>query len=120
MESHVVLDFQLSASSSKYSLSAADKGRLNLNYTFNTTTSEIETYGGWIAADDDNVPWLQVDFITNVTISGIATQGEDEGEAWVTSYEISYGYSKNSLQDYQVDGQVKTFLGPKNVMGICN
>jgi hypothetical protein len=107
MESHVVLDFQLSASSSKYSLSGADKGRLNLNYTFNTNTSAIETYGGWIAADDDSVPWLQVDFITNVTISGIATQGEDEVEAWVTSYEISYGYSKNSLQDYQVDGQVK-------------
>jgi hypothetical protein len=112
MESHVVLDFQLSASSSKYSLSGADKGRLNLNYTFNTTTSEIETYGGWIAAEDDSVPWLQVDFITNVTISGISTQGEDEGEAWVTSYEISYGYSKNSLLDYQVDGQVKVKVRP--------
>jgi hypothetical protein len=107
METHVVLDFQLRASSSKYSLSGADKGRLHLNYTFNRNTSEIETYGGWIAADDDSVPWLQVDFITNVTISGIATQGEDEGEAWVTSFEISYGYSKNSLQDYQVDEQVK-------------
>ncbi len=103
----MVLDFQLSASSSKYPLSGANKGRLNLNYTFNTNTSEIEKYGGWIAADDDTNPWLQVDFIINVTISGIATQGENEEEAWVTSYEMSYGRSKETLQDYQVDQQIK-------------
>ena len=103
----MVLDFQLSASSSKYPLSGADKGRLNLNYTFNTNTSKIEKYGGWIAADDDSNPWLQIDFIINVTVSGIATQGEDEGEARVTSYEMSYGCNKASLHDYQVDQQIK-------------
>ena len=107
MESHLVLDFQISASSWKHSFSGPDKARLNLNYTFNSNTSEIEQYGSWIAADDDSDPWLQVDFLINVTISGIATQGEDEGEAWVTSYEIAYGSSKSSLQDYQIAQQIK-------------
>ena len=111
MESRLILDFQLSASSSKYPLSGPDKGRLNLNYTSNSTTLEIEKYGSWIAADDDSDPWLQVDFIVNVTISGIATQGEDEGEAWVTSYELSYGDSKTSLQNYQIDHQIKVKIG---------
>ena len=107
MESRLILDFQISVSSSKYSHSGPDKGRLNLNYTFNTTTSEVESYGGWIAAEDDSSPWLQVDFITNVTISGIATQGEDEGTAWTMSYEISYGDYKHVLQDYHEDGLLK-------------
>ena len=108
MENHVVLDFQLSASSSKYSSrSSADRGRLNLNYTFNANTSTIENYGGWIAADNDNEPWMLVDFISNVTVSGIATQGEDEGMAWVTSFELSYGQSKYISNDYQEDDIVK-------------
>ena len=107
MASRLILDFQLSVSSSKYSRSDGDKGRLNQNYTFNTNTSEVQSYGGWIAADDDSNPWLQVDFITNVTVSGIATQGEDAGVAWVKSYQISYGDRKHFLADYHEDGLVK-------------
>ena len=107
MASRLILDFQLSVSSSKYSRSDGDKGRLNQNYTFNTNTSEVESYGGWIAADDDSNPWLQVDFITNVTVSGIATQGEDAGTAWVKSYEICYGDHKHMLADYQEDAREK-------------
>ena len=107
MESGLILEFQLSVSSSKFALSGAHRGRLNLEHRFNVNTSEIEGYGGWIAADDDTDPWFQVNFITNVTISGIATQGVDKDESWVTSYEISYGYGKNSLRKYQKDGAVK-------------
>ncbi|XP_028408770.1 uncharacterized protein LOC114531336 isoform X2 [Dendronephthya gigantea] len=109
MESGLILEFQLSASSSKFALSGAHQGRLNLEYKFNVSTSEIEGYGGWIAANDDSDPWFQVNFITNVTVAGIATQGVNESGSWVTSYEISYGNRKNTLQDYQINGAVKVF-----------
>ena len=114
MESELILGFQLSASSSKLASSGANQGRLNLKYKFNVNSSEIEGYGGWLAANDDTAPWFLVNFITNVTVTGIATQGVNESESWVTSYEISYGFWRNSLQDYQINGVVKVYLESHN------
>jgi hypothetical protein len=130
MESRLIVDSQLTVSSFKDSTSDPDQARLNVNSTtqtistisvnvtaFNATmniTSNVTTmttfyvyHGGWIAAENDNNPWFQVDFRTNATVSALITQGLDSGVAWVTAYSLAYGHDKDDLQDYKIDGRVK-------------
>ncbi|XP_068677380.1 receptor-type tyrosine-protein phosphatase T-like isoform X2 [Montipora foliosa] len=44
--------------------------------------------------------YLQFDFGKVITVSGIATQGDNEVDKWVTSYGISYGYDGQSWLSY--------------------
>ena len=133
MESRLIINSQLDVSSFNDSTSGPDKARLNvnattqsisttrpqitvvnatMNVTINVTT--VDTFyvehGGWIAADGDNDPWLQVDFRTNVTITAVVTQGLDSGFAWVTNYSLAYGQDKDQLEDYKIGGKVKVCL----------
>ena len=133
MESRLIVEAQLNVSSFKNSTSRPDKARLNvkaltqsinttrqhtaacnatLNVTMNVTT--VDTFyvehGGWIAADDDNDPWLTVDFRTNITVTALVTQGLDSGIAWVTNYTLAYGQHNDYLEDYKIDGEVKVSL----------
>lgn len=133
MESRLILNSQLDVSSFNDSTSGPDKARLNVNATtesisitttyitaFNATmnvTMNVTTvntfyveHGGWIAADDDNDPWFQVDFRTNATVTALVTQGLDSGIAWVTNYTLAYGQDSNHLEDYKIDGEVKVCL----------
>ena len=130
MESRLIVDSQLAVSTFNDSTSGPDQARLNVNSTtqsisttrqhitaFNATmnvTNNITTvntyyvrHGGWIAADDDNDPWFQVDFRTNVTVTALVIQGLDSGIAWVTKYSLAYGHGRYDMQDYKVDGRVK-------------
>ena len=134
MESRLIVDSQLAVSSFKDSkTSGPGQARLNVNATtqsISTTSLHISAYnatmnvttnittvetsyvrhGGWIAADDDNDPWFQVDFRTNVTVTALVTQGLDSGIGWVTKYTLAYGYDKDDLQDYNVDGEIKVMF----------
>ncbi|CAB4028312.1 Hypothetical predicted protein, partial [Paramuricea clavata] len=95
MENGLILDSQLSASSEKYYyISGAASGRLN------SETVPNERHGGWIAADDDSAPWLQVDFISNATITAIITQGLDTGGNYVKEYTVMFNNSETGMQDY--------------------
>ena len=133
MESRLIINSQLVVSSFNDSRSGPDKARLNVNATtqsisttrlhitaFNATmntTMNVTTadtfyveHGGWIAADNDNDPWLQVDFRKKVTITAVVTQGLDSGIAWVTNYTLAYGQDKDHFEDYEVNGKVKVCL----------
>ena len=133
MQSRLIINSQLDVSSFKDSTSGPDKARLNVNATaqsITTTRSEITVvnatmnvtinvtmvdafyveHGGWIAADGDNNPWLQVDFRTNVTITAVVTQGLDSGFAWVTNYSLAYGQDKDHVKNYSVEGEVRVCL----------
>ncbi|XP_068725987.1 uncharacterized protein [Montipora capricornis] len=46
--------------------------------------------------------YLQFDFGKVITVSGIATQGDDVVDKWVTSYGISYGYDGRSWLSYNI------------------
>ena len=95
LENGLILDSQLSASSEKYYyISGAASGRLN------SETVPNERHGSWIAADDDSTPWLQVDFISNVTITAIATQGLDTGGNYVKEYTVMFNNNETGMQDY--------------------
>ena len=136
MESRLIVDAQLAVSSFNDSLHGRDEARLDVNATihsiintypyitvFNATfniTSNITNvktfyikYGGWIAAEDDIDPWLQVDFRTNVTVSSLLTQGLDSNTAWVTRFTLAYAHEKDDWNDYKINGLVKVkFIFP--------
>ena len=100
MENHLILDSQLTASSSKYSTSDASNSRLNAN--------TIEgSYGGWIAADNDTNPWLQVDFIVETSVSAIRVQVVDLLDHSVSSFTVSYGNNLTSLAECKDNGLAK-------------
>jgi hypothetical protein len=105
MEDRSILDSQILASSTKdYQTSGSAYARLNL-----TTIGNVSS-DSWISAENDNDPWLQVDFISNVTISEIRTQGLENRSLYVTSYTLAFGDKRDSLQEYQVNGQVKVSI----------
>ena len=101
MKSGLILDSQITASSSNSSVAGAWNGRLDI-----TTINNVR-YGGWIAADYDNDPWLEVDFISNVTVSAIATQGLEGGQQWVKSFTVNFGYKRNVKHNFKIDRETK-------------
>ena len=55
--------------------------------------------GGWRAAESDKNPYFRVEFITPVHIIHTVTQGHQDHEEWVTSYQVSYRLG--SEENYQ-------------------
>ena len=83
------VDAQFIASSEETSLTGAAVAKKNA--------------GGWRAAHTDVDPWLQVDFLTNVTIF---TMNSWKGLAGhVTAFTIEYSDAGMSFFNYSQDGQ---------------
>ena len=63
--------------------------------------------GAWSAAKNDFNPWLQVDLGSNFTrVTGLATQGRDDYDCWVTEYRLLYSRDQNSnFLNYKERGQ---------------
>ena len=92
MENGGILDGQISASSQWDCNHSAIQGRL----FFQATGAK---QGGWSAGRNNPDEWLQVDLGSQWTkVTGIATQGRNGYDQWVTSYKLQY--SKNG-QDFQ-------------------
>jgi hypothetical protein len=104
MENRLILDSQLSASSSKYLKSGAGNARLNM------VTSE-DAFGGWIAADDDLDPWLQIDFIVEASINAIRVQRVDLHAHGVYSFNVSYGNNESSIMMCKENGLARVSAG---------
>ena len=60
--------------------------------------------GGWVAADVDVHPWLQVDFLTNVTIVAMTSKKGDNLDHYVTAFTVAYSYGSEFF-NYTQDGQ---------------
>ena len=100
MQSGTILDSQISASSEHGPDYAAHLGRLNLQVG---QTS-------WRALVNDVNQWLQVDFLQNVTLSKLATQGRDNTPEWVESYFLSYSMDGSVFETYKQCGEDKVRL----------
>ena len=59
----------------------------------------------WCSKVSPSIEYLEFDFGKVITVSGVATQGDNVEEKWVTSYAISYGYDGQSWINYN-GGQV--------------
>ena len=96
LENRTIEDHQMSASSQYYQL-AAHEGRLhNTGVNF------------WASSTSDMTsPWLQVDFLQPVVITGIQTQGAGVIAQYPTHVQIQYGNDVYALQNILENGSPK-------------
>ena len=94
MQSGVISDGQISASSEYDAHHAAMQGRLNFKK------------GVWSSRTLDTKQWLQVDLGSYYTrVSRVATQGRHSVDEWVTEYQLQYGNNGVNFQFYREQGQ---------------
>ena len=73
----------MTASSSYNNLHAPFLGRLH-------RAKRGRYVGAWCARHNNHNQWLQVDLGRTMKISGIATQGRQDADQWVTSYWVEF------------------------------
>ena len=61
----------------------------------------------WAARLNNNQQWVQVDLLQVIRITGVATQGRNRFDQWVTTYKIQYSNNGVNWQTYKEDGQDK-------------
>ena len=97
MENGTIPDRNINASSvyrrSKVTIHAAANGRLHYK--------KKGRAGAWGADIKDQNQWLQVDFGTEMMVSGVATQGRQDANQWVKSYSLSYSLDGKTFYPYQ-------------------
>ena len=92
---HIIPDKQMTASSAykntTYKRFRAHNGRLH------------DTRGdGWCTnISNSNDDWLQVDFAKTVQVCAVATQGDVNGNEWVTDFKLSYSSDGNNWTLYK-------------------
>ena len=95
IEDGSIANNQITASSQWNSDYPGWKGRLNSANEF------------WSKGNNDDTPWIQVAFTSEVIITAIQTQGADDegsdGKVWVKELHIQTGNSVDSLS-YIMDG----------------
>ncbi|KXJ25354.1 Venom prothrombin activator oscutarin-C non-catalytic subunit [Exaiptasia diaphana] len=83
LESGLILDSQLSASSEWNRAHRAANARLNF-------VPEAGRTGAWSARHNNLHQWLKIDFGRIAKINKLATQGRSDSDQWVTRYTLSY------------------------------
>ena len=105
MESGLVLNQHITASSQESRLHAPFNARLNRKKVQGRK-------GGWSPQTSNINQYLQVDFNQNVKITRFATQGRRDWNEWVTSYTLKYSTEGEiSFQTYQENGIDKASRG---------
>ena len=62
--------------------------------------------GSWTARENDIHQWLQIDLGKQQTqVTGVATQGRNGQNQWVTKYRLQYGEDGKDFQYYSEQGQ---------------
>eukprot|EP00057_Strongylocentrotus_purpuratus_P006615 XP_011661089.1 PREDICTED: EGF-like repeat and discoidin I-like domain-containing protein 3 isoform X1 [Strongylocentrotus purpuratus] len=82
LESYVIPDSSLTASSEYNADHGAKRGRLNLARVGNLR-------GAWSARTNDANQWIQVDLLDLYRVISVATQGREDVSQWVTSYKLA-------------------------------
>lgn len=106
MESGIIPDGQISASSEWNSGHRAANARLNFIHGSGRT-------GAWSARRNDQHQWLKVDFGKIAKIEKVATQGRADARQWVTKYTLSYSRDNIFWSHYPKVRQLarsKTFI----------
>lgn len=104
-EKHVLPTNLITVSSSRSSHS--DSSRIALK-----TKSDKHGTGGWVAAQHDLNPLIEIDFGNLRNLSGIITQGQQDDDNWVTEYLVQYSTDKIKWIDLKSDiNKNKVFKG---------
>ena len=101
MEKGQIPDGNITASSERFYTHHAFQGRLN----FKVDEAKVKR-GAWTACKTDGYQWLQVDLGSQFTrVTGVATQGREDRDRWVTKYKLQYSNETNQFQYYKEKGQ---------------
>ncbi|XP_031575396.1 uncharacterized protein LOC116308982 [Actinia tenebrosa] len=68
-----------------------------------------EGLGAWCAGPNETSPFLQVDLFWVHKVRSIATQGRNDGAAWVEQFTLSYREDNKHWQNYSEGGITKVF-----------
>lgn len=101
MQNYQILDRYLSASTT-YNVNSLgpENGRLHFQ-------AKSGKNGAWAASKNDKFQWFGADFGNYVKVTGLATQGRQDGNWWVTSYSISFSYDDVFFEDYKENSVTK-------------
>lgn len=104
MQNYQIMDPYLSASTT-YNVNSLgpQNGRLHFQ-------AKSGKNGAWAASTNDKFQWFGADFGNYVKVTGLATQGRQDGNWWVTSYSISFSYDDVFFEDYK-ENNVKKVCG---------
>ena len=99
MENGKISNGDITASSEVIIEHHAYQGRLN----FKKDKGKI---GAWTARRTNDKQWLQVDLGSQFTrVTGVATQGREDRDRWVTKYKLQYSNETTQFQYYKEKGQ---------------
>ena len=97
MEDRSITDSQITASSFKTESFRPAYGRLN-----NRPSGAMG--GAWCAGTSDKFQFLQIDLRKEMTLSGVATQGQIDEANWVAKYSIQHSKDGTNWKDYKEFG----------------
>ena len=106
MENGEIADQQINASSELSPNHAAIQGRLNF---LKSGTKE----GAWVAANVID-QWFQISLGNQTRVTGVATQGRNGFDEWVTKYHLQYSNYGVYYNYYIGQGQISKKVTKKN------
>nr|XP_054757339.1 uncharacterized protein LOC129263455 [Lytechinus pictus] len=106
MANGVIQEAQLSSSSNTNNKYDPDRARLDLK-----PDSDIPAGSGWVPASSDTNQWIQIDMEEITIFSGVLTQGSNDLEYWVETFEVAVSNDTSSWSYIMEDGSTKTFTG---------
>ena len=99
MEKGQIPDGNITASSERFYTHHAFQGRLNFK-------KDRGKRGAWTAREGNDEQWLEVDLGSQFTrVTGVATQGREDSDKWVTKYKLQYRNETKQFQYYREKGQ---------------
>ena len=98
MESGLIKDAQITASSQWDANHAAIQGRLDF-------LAGGGKQGGWSSRYNDPSQWIQVDLGRYTKVTRIVTQGRNRVAQWVTKYKLKYSEDGLHFRYYRLSGQ---------------
>lgn len=69
--------------------------------------SKSGKYGAWAVSRNDKFQWFQVDFGSYAKITGLSTQGRQDGSWWVKTYSLSFSHEGVFFEDYKENNATK-------------
>ena len=98
MEKGLIKDVQITASSQYLANYAANQARLNFK------AGRVKQ-GGWSALWNNANQWIQVALGAYTKLTGVATQGRNGANQWVTKYQLQYSDDGVNFHYYKAPGQ---------------
>ena len=100
MQNYQIPDSAITASTTYNGYMGPENGRLH----FQAKSGE---YGAWAVSKNDQFQWFQVDFGSFTKVTGLSTQGRQDGSWWVKTYSLSFSYEGVFFEDYKENNTTK-------------